>query len=99
MTSTQGTGSNNLRLSPIRESRVGVRMVERKPGGVLLGRKHEEPGCWVGKEKAFCLKNPHGLHRRSTITSPFSLYYIPLIDSSHDTGWGPERQLSCENDA
>lgn len=29
----------------------------------------------------------------------FHLHYIPLIDSSHNTSWRPERQLSCENHA
>lgn len=51
------------------------------------------------------LSNADGLSGSNMLYSLFlcvrrilCIEYIPLINSSHDASWGPERQLSCEDD-
>ena len=57
-----------------------------------------------GKEKVYHLN--HALwtlgeqytnHYSLSVRRELFHLYVPLIDSSHNTSWGPERQLSSEN--
>ena len=104
VTSTQETGSINLRTAPIRESKVGKRMMEKGTWwylALLFCVGENMQSLELDEERNPLSQEPFELHRSSINNhlSRFSLYYIPLVDSSHDTGWGPERQLSCENDS
>lgn len=104
VTSIQETGSNNLRTAPIMESKEGIRMMDKEAWWYLallscMGENMQS--LELDEERNPLSQEPYELHRSciNNHLSRFSLYYIPLVDSSHDTSWGPERQLSCENDS
>lgn len=67
---------------------------------ILQQEKHAEPAHEAREREALASRTRMDFTGAAQGTPlPLCLYAIPLIDSSHDTGRGPERQLSCENDA